>query len=76
MCSDIIVQKLLLPWKPSGWVLAFLTKAGAVWMNQYILYLKSIISEFMLEEKDQMVIEGNTHLEESLYSIKLHGRIA
>ena len=37
-------------------------------MNQYILYLKPIISEFMLEEKDQMVIEGNIHLEESLYS--------
>ena len=30
----------------------------------------------MLEEKDQMVIEGNIHLEESLYSIKLHGRVA
>ena len=45
-------------------------------MNQYILYLKPIISEFMLEEKDQMVIEGNIHLEESLYSIKLRGRVA
>lgn len=44
-------------------------------MNQYILYLNPIISEFVFAEKYQMVIDRNIHLEESLYSIKLHGRV-